>query len=81
MSAMVTGATSCGPGTGVACPAMRIFMTSGISEWDGGDLQPTATALERQGFDHRFIRVEEGHNWAQWSSLMDEMLEFFFAAG
>jgi enterochelin esterase family protein len=81
MSAMVTEATTCGPGTDVACPPMRIFMTSGIPEWDVGDLQPTATELTRQGFDHRFIQVEEGHNWAQWSSLTDEMLEFFFPAG
>ena len=80
MNAVVTEATTCGPGTDVACPPVRIFMTSGIPEWDVGDLQPTATALAQQGFDHRFIQVQEGHNWTQWSSLTDEMLGFFFPA-
>jgi enterochelin esterase family protein len=62
------------------CPmeGMRIAFTSGIAEWDVGDLSWLVDMFEATGFDHLYLESSEGHTWGQWSGLTDEVLEFLF---
>jgi enterochelin esterase-like enzyme len=64
------------------CPRLplRIFMTSGIPNWDVGDLSPVVDSLRRQGYPVSFQQAREAHTWSQWRGLSDEMLTFFFGA-
>jgi enterochelin esterase family protein len=68
---------ACSAGT---CPVegMRIAFTSGIPEWDVGDLSGLADTFEALGFDYLYEHAAEGHTWGQWSGLTDEILEFLF---
>jgi enterochelin esterase-like enzyme len=70
---------ACGTGS---CPTegMRIAVTSGIPEWDVGDLSGLVDTFETIGFDYLYLQAREGHTWGQWSGLTDEVLEFLFPA-
>lgn len=82
MNEAFTGALACGGDTGIPCPELppSFFMSWGIPPWDVGDLSGTAASLQSIGVPIRAIQTQEGHNWGQWSGLLDEMLTYFFAA-
>jgi inosine-uridine nucleoside N-ribohydrolase/enterochelin esterase-like enzyme len=82
MNDTFTGALACGGDTGIPCPELppTYFMSWGIPSWDVGDLSGTAANLQGVGVPIRAIQTQEGHNWGQWSGLLDEMLTYFFAA-
>ncbi len=69
-------------GCSETCPRLplKIFMTSGIPNWDVGDLSPVVSNLLRQGYPVSFQQAGEAHTWSQWRGLSDEMLVYFFGA-
>jgi enterochelin esterase family protein len=71
----------CAGTTNIACPAFptKIFLSSGIPDWDMGDLSRIANDLKDQHYPVQFVRVQEGHSWTAWRGLMDEMLLYFLA--
>jgi enterochelin esterase-like enzyme len=68
---------ACGAG---ACPVegLRIAFTSGIPEWDVGDLSWLVDTFDVTGFDYLYLESPEGHSWGQWGGLSDEVFEFLF---
>jgi enterochelin esterase family protein len=80
MQPAIQGAATC-DATGPACVPIRIFLSTGLPDWDVGDLSGLAMALERLGYRVDFHQVREGHTWDQWRGLSDEMLTFLYGAG
>jgi len=62
------------------CPSrgQRTVFTSGLPDWDVGDLSGMAAMFAAAGLDHLYLRSAEGHTWGQWSGLTDEVLEYLF---
>jgi len=81
MQPAIWGVTRCGAAGSDPCPRLplKIFMTSGLPDWDVGDLNPVAGSLLRQGYPLSFQQSPEAHTWSQWRGLSDEMLTFFFS--
>jgi enterochelin esterase family protein len=63
-----------------ASRGQRTIITSGIPEWDVGDLSGLAATFEAIGLDYLVLQTREGHSWGAWSGLTDEVLEFLFPA-
>jgi enterochelin esterase-like enzyme len=80
MQAATNTATECGGDTGFTCPRLplKIFMTSGLPDWDIGDLSSTINTLKKLGYTAEYHQVREGHTWDNWRGLSDEMLVYFF---
>jgi hypothetical protein len=78
MQPVIQAVTECGAGD--QCPRLplRVFMTSGIPNWDVGDLSPVAANLQAEGYALDFQTAREAHTWSQWRGQSDEMLVFFF---
>lgn len=76
MAGPISAALKCGGNTGIKCPALplKIFLTSGLAEWDVGDMGSTVSELQQQGYPIQSIQVREGHAWSAWRGLLDEML-------
>ncbi len=73
-------AIACGGDTGYTCPRLpvKIFLTIGLAGWDVGDFRGLVETLGQQGYPLEFHQVHEGHTWANWRGLTDEMLVYFF---
>jgi len=80
MQPALDAVTTCGSDADSACAPIRIFLGAGIPDWDVGDFSSLVRVLERQGYSVDFHQVREGHTWAQWRGLADEMLVFLFGA-
>jgi len=80
MEPVVQAVTECAEPDASQCPRLplRIFMTSGLPNWDVGDLTPVVTDLHRLGYALDFQTAREAHTWSQWRGLSDEMLIYFF---
>ena len=80
MQPLIEAVTRCSAPGADACPRLplRVFMTSGIPQWDVGDLTGVVGNLQRQGYPVAFHSALEAHTWSQWRGLSDEMLVYFF---
>ncbi len=81
MNDVLSQVGACGGDTGITCPTLpiKVFMSSGLPDWDVGDLDPTAELLTSAQIPLRYVETNEGHSWGAWSDLLDEMLLNFFA--
>ena len=57
---------------------IKIFISSGLPDWDVGDFRSLVGDMETQNYPVEFISVKEGHTWDNWRGLSDEMLIYFF---
>lgn len=80
MAPAINSATECGPATAFPCPRfpLKIFFSTGLPDWDVGDLSSSVSVLQDQGYAVEFHQVQEGHTWDHWRGLSDEMLIYFF---
>lgn len=76
----INAATECGGETTYTCPRLplKVFMATGLPNWDVGDLSNLINKLEKQGYPVEYHQVNEGHTWNNWRGLSDEMLIYFF---
>jgi enterochelin esterase family protein len=64
-----------------AAPDWKVFVYWGQPEWDVQDLSDwiigglTAAGIEATG-----VQTAEGHSWATWRGITDEMLEYFYGS-
>jgi hypothetical protein len=81
MDGPIRAILKCGGDTGIACPALplKIFLSYGVPEWDVGDLSPTVTELQRQGYPVNAVHLNEGHAWSAWRGVLDELLITFLS--
>jgi enterochelin esterase-like enzyme len=82
LSAVDSQALACGGDSGYACPRLpiKIFISSGLPDWDVGNFGFLVADMEKQNYPVKFINVQEGHTWDNWRGLSDEMLSYFFGA-
>jgi enterochelin esterase family protein len=58
---------------------VKVFLSTGAN-YDGGELTRIArAAFQLKGNQLHYIEVNQGHSWGQWRTLMDDMLQYFFA--
>lgn len=83
MRPTIMATVECGGETGHRCPRLpvKFFLTAGLPTWDVGDLSDMKAVLEGAGYPVELHQVREGHSWAQWRGLTDELLEYFFGSG
>ncbi len=59
----------------------KFFITTGVIN----DTELYADQLEQilisKGVPYKYMKVNEGHSWGNWSALLDEMLVYFFSNG
>lgn len=82
MSAFISHALQCKT-SDVPCPAapLKIWMSTGIEDWDVGDLAFMADPLRALGHSVTVMHVQEGHSWSAWSGETDEMLQALYGVG
>ncbi|MGE5462241.1 MAG: hypothetical protein ACM3PS_02745 [Syntrophothermus sp.] len=80
MQAATNLVSECGGETGFPCPRLPLntFQTSGLPDWEIGDLSGPIITLEKKGYPVEYHQVREGHTWENWRSLSDEMLIYSF---
>jgi enterochelin esterase-like enzyme len=83
LAAVDTKALACGGDSGYPCPRLpiKIFISSGLPDWDVGNFGFLVADMEQQNYPVKFINVREGHTWDNWRGLSDEMLSYFFGTG
>lgn len=42
------------------------------------DSRKFQNSLKDKGYDLKFIQIDAGHNWSNWSRLIDDVLLFFY---
>jgi len=63
-----------------ALPDWTIFLYWGNPDWDVGDLTELVTMIEAAGIPTMGMHTNEGHSWASWRGVTDEMLEYFYGS-
>lgn len=66
-------------------PKLDLKIYSDVGKYDIDFFIPRVdslvTVLASKGYDYRFFRFNEGHNWRNWRAHLDNALEFFFPKG
>jgi enterochelin esterase-like enzyme len=58
---------------------LKMFLSVGTINDNLNDVNRFRHTLERKGYDLTYTKVREGHNWNNWSPLLDDVLLTFFA--
>ncbi len=58
---------------------LRVFMSAGTRNDNLAAVKRLKRVLERKGYDLTYMTVREGHDWQNWTPLLDDVLETFFA--
>ena len=58
---------------------LKMFLSVGSRNDNTGAVKRFKKTLERKGYDLTFIKVTGGHNWKNWTPLLDDVLITFFA--
>ena len=60
-------------------PDWNVFVYWGQPGWDGDDLSDWIVGgLQAVGIEAMGVHTAEGHSWASWRGVTDEMLEYFY---
>ena len=57
---------------------LKMFLSAGTQNDNLESIKRFRRVLERKGYDLTYIVVREGHNWRNWTPLLDDVLETFF---
>ena len=60
---------------------LKVFLSAGTRNDNLSATRRFRRVLAEKGYDLTFIKVREGHDWANWGPLLDDVLVTFFAAG
>ena len=55
-----------------------IFLSTGIISDKEYETRKIKRILDSKGYDFKYIEVREGHNWANWAPLFDDILLYFY---
>lgn len=55
-----------------------IFLSTGIKSDKAYETRKFKRILDSKGYNFKYIEVNEGHTWANWAPLFDDILEYFY---
>lgn len=59
---------------------LKMFVSVGSRNDNTGAVKRFTKTLKQKGYDVNFIKVRGGHNWKNWTPLLDDVLRTFFAS-
>jgi len=59
---------------------LKMFLSVGTINDNLNDVKRFKRSLEDKGYDLTYFKVRKGHDWDNWSPLLDDVLVTFFAA-
>ncbi len=57
---------------------LKIFLSAGTQNDNLASVKRFKRVLDRKGYDVTYFVVREGHNWRNWTPLLDDVLKTFF---
>ena len=58
---------------------LRIFLSTGSPNDNTQANRRFRGVLKKRGYDMQYVETKEGHNWANWRPLIDDVLLYFYA--